>query len=142
MRKYCQDNDIDFSRMEREARFSEIEKLAGRLMSDIKQVVPVLPVSLVATVMRETGDQGLSAFEVEAHVNQLIEKLQDARVPVYVTSRSRVQTILDALNMLKLRHLVVESDGIYKIVPEEYDVLSYYANSIRHWIAEGQSFNK
>jgi glycerol-3-phosphate O-acyltransferase len=134
MRKYCQENDIDFSRMEREARFSEIEKLAGRLMSDIKQVVPVLPVSLVATVMRATGDQGLNAFEVEAHVNQLIDKLQDDGVPVYVTTRSRVQTILDALNMLKLRHLVVESDGIYKVVPEEYDVLSYYANSIVHWL--------
>ena len=134
MRTYCQQNDIDFSRMDRAARFSEIEKLAVRLMSDIKQVVPVLPVSLVATVMRKTGDQGLSAFEVEAHVNQLIEKLQDSRVPVYVTTRSRVQTILDALNMLKLRHLVVESDGIYKVAPEEYDVLSYYANSIAHWL--------
>ena len=86
--------------------------------------------------MRATGDQGMSAFEVEAHVNQLIEKLQDDRVPVYVTTRSRVQTILDALNMLKLRHLVVESDGIYKVVPEEYDVLSYYANSIVHWISD------
>jgi glycerol-3-phosphate O-acyltransferase len=134
MRKYCQGNDIDFSRMQRKARFSEIEKLAVRLMSNIKQVVPVLPVSLVATVMRQSGDQGLSAFEVEAHVNQLIEKFQDQGVPVYITSKSRVQTILDGLNMLKLRHLVVESDGIYKVVPEEYDVLSYYANSIVHWI--------
>ena len=132
MRKYCREAGIDFSRMERDARFTEIEKLAGRLMSDIKQVVPALPVSLVATVMRETGDRGLSAFEVEAQVNQLIEKLQADRVPVYVTTRSRVQTILDALNMLKLRNLVVESDGIYKIVPEEYDVVSYYANSIAH----------
>ena len=134
MRKYCRENDIDFNRMKREARFSEIEKLASRLMSSIKQVVPVLPISLVATVMRQSGDQGLSAFEVEAHVNELIEKFQDQEVPVYITSRSRVQTILDGLNMLKLRHLVVESDGIYKVVPEEYDVLSYYANSIVHWL--------
>jgi predicted glycosyltransferase len=84
--------------------------------------------------MRQSGDRGLSAFEVEAHVNQLIENFQDQGVPVYITSRSRVQTILDALNMLKLRHLVIESDGIYKVIPEEYDVLSYYANSIVHWI--------
>ena len=112
------------------------EKLAVRLMSNIKQVIPVLPISLVATVMRQTGAQGLSAFEVEAHVNQLIEKLQDDDVPVYITSKSRVQTILDGLNMLKLRHLVVESDGIYKFVPEEYDVLSYYANSIVHWLKD------
>ena len=136
MRKYCQEHNIDFNRLPRDARFSEIEKLAGRLMSDIKRVIPVLPVSLVATVMRETGDQGLSAFEVEAYVNQLIEKLHNDGVPVYVTTRSRVQTILDALSMLKLRHLVIESDGIYKVVPEQYDVLSYYANSIIHWIAE------
>jgi glycerol-3-phosphate O-acyltransferase len=136
IRKYCQKNQIDFSRMEREMRFSEIEKLAGRLMASIKQVIPVLPISLVAMVMRQSGDQGLSAFEVEAHVNQLIEKLQDDEVPVYIASRSRVQTILDGLNMLKLRHLVVESDGIYKVVPEEYDVLSYYANSIVHWLKD------
>jgi glycerol-3-phosphate O-acyltransferase len=136
MRKYCRDHDIEFSRMEKEARFTEIEKLAGQLMSDIKRVVPVLPISLVATVMRQTGDRGLSAFEVEAHVNQLIETLQNDRVPVYVTTRSRVQTILDALNMLKLRHIVIESDGIYKVVPREYDVLSYYANAIIHWITE------
>jgi glycerol-3-phosphate O-acyltransferase len=105
-------------------------------MASIKQVIPVLPISLVAMVMRQSGDQGLSAFEVEAHVNQLIEKLQDDEVPVYIASRSRVQTILDGLNMLKLRHLVVESDGIYKVVPEEYDVLSYYANSIVHWLKD------
>ena len=134
MRKYCRENAVEFSEMEREARFVEIARLADQLMSDIKKVVPVLPISLVATVMRETGDQGLSAFEVEAHVNQLIEKLQGDGVPVYVTTRSRVQTILDALNMLKLRHLIIESDGIYKVVPEEYDVLSYYANSIVHWL--------
>ena len=136
MRKYCRENAIEFSQMEREDRFAEIAKLADQLMSDIKKVVPVLPISLVATVMRETGDQGLSAFEVEAHVNQLIEKLQGDGVPVYVTTRSRVQTILDALNMLKLRHLIIESDGIYKVVPEEYDVLSYYANSIVHWLGK------
>ena len=136
MRKYCRENDIEFSQMEREDRFAEIAKLAAQVMSDIKKVVPVLPISLVATVMRETGDQGLSAFEVEAHVNQLIEKLQGDGVPVYVTTRSRVQTILDALNMLKLRHLIIESDGIYKVVPEEYDVLSYYANSIVHWLGK------
>jgi len=50
------------------------------------------------------------------------------------TDNSAVQPNLDVMNMLKLRRLVVESDGIYKVVPEEYDVLSYYANSIVHWI--------
>jgi hypothetical protein len=35
--------------------------------------------------------------------------------------------------MLELRKLVRESEGIYVAVPEEIDVLTYYANSIAHW---------
>ena len=134
MREYCRNSGINLSRMERDSRFIEIEKLADQLMSNLKQIVPVLPIALVATVMKESGEQGLSAFEVEAHVNRLIEQLQSKGAPVYVTTRGRVQTILGALNMLTIRRLVVESDGIYQAVAEENDILSYYANSIVHWL--------
>jgi glycerol-3-phosphate O-acyltransferase len=133
MRDYCLKAGIDFNRTERSARFAEIERLADLLMTDIKQVVPVLPISLVAAVIKGCGDRGLSAFEVESHVNRLIERIQAIGAPVYVTTRSRVETILGALNMLKIRRMVVENDGIFKVVPEEFDVLSYYANSIAHW---------
>jgi glycerol-3-phosphate O-acyltransferase len=136
MRAYCEKAHIDFSRMERDARFIEIEKLAEQLMSNIQQVVPVLPISLVAMIMKEFGDHGLSAYEVEAHVNRLIEELETNGAPVYITTRGRVETILEALNMLKIRRLVFEFDGIYKVAPEEFDVLSYYANSILHWMPE------
>ena len=138
MREYCRNTEINFNRMERGTRFKEIEKLADQLMSYLKQIIPILPIALVATVMKESGEQGLSAFEVEAHVNRLIDQLQAQEAPVYVTSRSRVQTILGALNMLTMRRLIVESDGIYKAVPEEFDVLTYYANSIVHWLPAGE----
>jgi glycerol-3-phosphate O-acyltransferase len=134
MKQYCRQADIDFSRMARDDRFSEIEKLADQLMSGIKKVVPVLPIPLVATVMKENNGRGLNAFEVEARVNQLIEQLQASGAPVYVTTKSRVETILNALDMLKIRRLVGESDGIYKAVPGEDDILTYYANSIAHWM--------
>ena len=136
MREYCRKADIDFSRMARDDRFSEIEKLADQLMSGIKQVVPVLPIPLVATVMKEDDGRGLSAFEVEARVNRLIEQLQANGAPVYVATKSRVETILNALDMLKIRRLVGESDGIYKAVPGEDDILTYYANSIAHWMPD------
>ena len=136
MREYCRKADIDFSRMARDDRFSEIEKLADQLMSGIKQVVPVLPIPLVATVMKEDDGRGLSAFEVEARVNRLIEQLQANGAPVYVATKSRVETILNALDMLKIRRLVGESDGIYKAVPGEDDILTYYANSIAHWMSD------
>jgi glycerol-3-phosphate O-acyltransferase len=83
--------------------------------------------------MLESRQTGLGAFEVEARVNQLIEELQGRGAHVYVSPRNRVESILSALNMLELRKLVRESEGIYRAVPEEIDVLTYYANSIAHW---------
>ena len=136
MREYCRNAGVNFSRMARDDRFAEIEKLADRLMTGIKQIVPVLPISLVATVIKEDGSRGLSAFEVEARVNLLITRLQAKGAPVYVSAKGRVETILNALNMLQIRRLVVESQGIYQTAPGEDDMLGYYANSIAHWVPE------
>jgi glycerol-3-phosphate O-acyltransferase len=133
VRQYCRKQGVNFGKLERKPRFLEVEKLAGRLTDAIKQVIPALPVSLVATVMLDCGQKGLNAFGVEARVNQLSEELQRCGAHVYLSPRNRVESILNALNMLQLRRLVRESEGIYRAVPEEIDVLSYYANSIAHW---------
>ena len=133
VREYCRETGIHFGKLERADRFLNVEKLAAQLMGAIKQVVPALPISLVATVMLESRQKGLGAYEVEARVNQLIEELQERGAHVYVSPRNRVESILSALNMLEMRKLVRESGGIYTAVPEEIDVLTYYANAIAHW---------
>jgi glycerol-3-phosphate O-acyltransferase len=133
IQQYIRQNNVDFRQMSRDARFKQIEKLADQLMAAIKNVIPILPVALVADTMKDSNDQGLSAFEVEARVNDLMADLQGRGAPVYVSTRSRVQTILNALNVLKLRRLVLESEGLYRASPGEDDVLAYYANSIVHW---------
>ncbi|MGW8302258.1 MAG: hypothetical protein ACWGNO_09320, partial [Desulfobacterales bacterium] len=133
VRQYGKENSLDFKKLERKARFLEVENLAGRLMEAIKQVVPVLPVSLVATVMLESDQKGMRAFEVQTRVNRLIADLQNKGAHVYVSPRQPVESILNALNMLVLRRLVQESQGIYRTIPAESGVLSYYANAIAHW---------
>jgi glycerol-3-phosphate O-acyltransferase len=133
VRQYCEDSELDFANLERGARFLEVESLADRLMDAIKKAVPALPVSLVATVMLESNPEGMRAFEVEAQVKRLAADLQKDGAYVYVSPRKRVESILNALNMLVLRRLVQESRGIYRAVPEELAVLSYYANAIAHW---------
>ena len=138
MREYCRNRLIDFSRMERSHRFQEIAKLADQLMAAIKKLIPILPISLVATVIKDDDRQGLSASEIEAQTNRLIEELKSQGAPLYFTTENRVETILNALNMLTLRKLVIETDGLYKTVVEEHDLLAYYANSIVHWLPDGQ----
>jgi glycerol-3-phosphate O-acyltransferase len=132
VRQYCEDKSVDFAKLERGVRFLEVEKLADQLMDAIRQVVPALPVCLVATVMLESDQKGMRASEVQTQVDRLIAELQEDGTHVYVSSRKRVESVLNALNMLVLRRLVQESQGIYRAIPEEMDVLSYYANAIAH----------
>ncbi len=133
VRQYCENTDVDFAKLERPQRFQEVEKLANGLMDAIRQVVPALPVSLVATVMLEAQPKGLRAAEVQERVNRCVAEIQDSGAHVYLSPQNRVENILSALNMLQLRKMVWESGGTYRAVPDEVGVLTYYANAIAHW---------
>ncbi|UCD91189.1 MAG: 1-acyl-sn-glycerol-3-phosphate acyltransferase [Desulfobacterales bacterium] len=131
--EFSREYHIDFSKIDKNTRFIYVERLCQRLMDSIKHNVPILPVSLVSAVLLDSAGNGLSAFDIEANVNQLIATIEARGATVYVSKRSRAQTILTALNRLKLRRMVIESDGLYRTDSGSYDVLSYYANSIEHW---------
>ena len=83
--------------MARDLRFSEIKKLADAIMGEVRNVIPVLSISLVACVIKDCGDQGFSAFEVESRVKGLIEDLQADGAPAYVNMQSQVESVLNAL---------------------------------------------
>src|SRR5205809_464727 len=51
LRQYVTERGIDFRTLDETRRFAEIEQLGETLMQRVGQVVPALPVSLVATVM-------------------------------------------------------------------------------------------
>jgi glycerol-3-phosphate O-acyltransferase len=133
IRQYCADRGLNFARLERPTRFAEVEKLANRLMDAIRQVVPALPVSLVATVLLEAQPEGLHAADVQERVTQYIAELERCGAHSYLSPQNRVESILNALNMLQLRKLVGESGGVYWAIPDEVNLLTYYANAIAHW---------
>src|SRR5947199_2534348 len=51
LRQYLTERDIDFRTLDEKRRFAEIEHLGALLMKKVGEVVPALPVSLVARVM-------------------------------------------------------------------------------------------
>ena len=54
------------------------------------------------------------------------------REGVYIPRRDLDYAIVVGLRMLTLRHLVLDSDGLFSAVPSQTAVLRYYANSIAH----------
>jgi glycerol-3-phosphate O-acyltransferase len=132
MKEYCRERGIDFRGMEREERFRHVEELAVRLMDAVGNVIPVLPVSLVAAaILRNPGGRA-SLLDLKAEVHRSMEELAAAGAQVYIPRSDQDYSIDVGLRMLTLRHLVREEEGLYTARMEEIPLLRYYANSIRH----------
>ena len=131
LRQYAKERGIDFRVLDQQARFAEVERLAEVLMEKVGQVVPVLPVSLVATALLDAG-LPLSMLELKSNVLGLTRRLAGRGAHVHIPRGDQDYAIEVGLRMLRLRHLVIEQDGLYAVAPGEEPLLRYYANSIAH----------
>ena len=132
MRRWCAERGVDFRALDRDARHEAVAELGGELMGAVGGVVPVLPVSLVATVFVRDPAAPLSELELKAKVAELVEEVEAAGGRVYVPRRDMDYAVTVGLRMLTMRHLVLDADGLYTANPREMAVLRYYANSIAH----------
>ncbi len=132
MRQYCHRLRIDFRSLEREERFRNVETLAGELMTAVGKVIPVLPVSLVATAFLGQAGKRWSELDLKAEVHRLIAELTAVGAHIYIPRRDHDYAVDVGLRMLMLRHFVEEKDGLYTANSDNIPLLQYYANSIRH----------
>jgi glycerol-3-phosphate O-acyltransferase len=130
--EYCRTENVNFSRLERDERFLEVEKLCKRLMMVIEETIPIIPVPIVADVLLQFSGQWLRPFDLKALVHDVIKKMEARGGPVNIPEEYREKAIEEALQMLTLRRMVERSDDRYRANMEMYDILKYYANSIAH----------
>lgn len=136
MRAYGRERGIDLRALPREERFLEVERLAASLMHSVGRVVPVLPVSLVSTVLLRFPNGCRSELELKAEALRMIEELSGAGAHIYIPRADQDYAVTVGLRILTLRKLVSEKDGLFSPLPEELPLLRYYANSIRHLFPE------
>jgi glycerol-3-phosphate O-acyltransferase len=110
-----------------------VEALGQHLMNEVGKVIPVLPVSLMATVFTQQGNNAISELELKVAVHTLTEKLETKNARVYIPHADADYALSVGLRMLTMRHLVVEKDGLYSVNSDEQPMLQYYANSIAHY---------
>jgi glycerol-3-phosphate O-acyltransferase len=136
MRAYSRERGIDFRTLPKEERFLEMETLAASLMHSVGRVVPVLPVSLVATALLRFSSGCCSELELKAEALRVIGELSGAGAHIYIPRADQDYAVTVGLRMLILRKFVSEKDGLYAPLVEELPLLRYYANSIRHLFPE------
>ncbi len=136
MRSYCRRQQFDFRRLSAEAHAEAVQRLGDELLAAIASAIPVLPVALVATVFARRPELAMSALEIKAEVQSLIDELEPREAYVHVPRADRDYAVTVGLRMLVLRHLVVEIDGLYRAEASEAAILRYYANGISHFLGE------
>jgi glycerol-3-phosphate O-acyltransferase len=123
MRDYVGRAGVDFRKLDDAARHREVDRVAALLMEAIARVVPVLPVSLVATAFLRNGDAGMSELELKSSVYDLIMRLETAGAHIYVPRGDLDYAVGVGLRMLTLRRIVAERDGVYRADPAEAALL-------------------
>lgn len=131
MRDYVAQNSVDFRGMDDDTRHRAVAALGGTLMDAIRDVIPVLPVSLVATVfVRAAPQTGFAEIDLKTKAYDLARQLETAGAHVYVPRSDLDYAIGVGLRMLTLRHIVIERDGLFFAAKDERAMLEYYANAI------------
>lgn len=108
----------------------KIAALGDSLMADIGDVVPVLPVSLIASILLEEGN--LSKIGIKGAAHQRLKDYAARGVYGHIPREDEDYAVDVGLRILKMRHILIESDGIYSINKANRHLLDYYANAIAH----------
>ncbi|HEV3395782.1 MAG TPA: 1-acyl-sn-glycerol-3-phosphate acyltransferase, partial [Xanthobacteraceae bacterium] len=114
LRDYVAARGIDFRVLDHDRRFAEVARLGGLLMAKVGEVVPALPVALVATALLDAGDAALSALELKGRVVEIARRLAAHGAHVHVPRADQDYAVEVGLRMLRLRRLVEQTDGLYR----------------------------
>jgi glycerol-3-phosphate O-acyltransferase len=121
----------DLRGLDKEQRFEIVGRLARDVMEEIARLIPVLPVSLIATVLLE-ADRPLDELELKVRASDLVAHFEKRGAKLYLPRGDRDYAFHVGLRMLALRHLVEESDGLFVAAATDRPLLAYYSNAIAH----------
>ena len=132
VRSYARERGLHFPALNDAERRAEVGIIAARLMDAIGSVIPVLPVSLVASVLARDPSRALSELELKAAAHARMGELEARGAHLYIPRHDHDYAFGVGLRMLTLRRIVLEEDGLFRPAPEQIETLNYYANAISH----------
>jgi glycerol-3-phosphate O-acyltransferase len=108
-----------------EASGDPVREVGGELRRRLREVVPPLPLPLVAyTFWARDGD--LSRAELISALEATVGRLQQSAMT------SVEQVVDDALASLKTRGILVNEGGRYRVAPAQKALIDFYARSVAH----------
>lgn len=140
LRAWLAEQGYNLRNLDREAFFQCVQTLGEDLMQRIGDVMPVLPVSIVATVFQRAGNDTISELELAARAHALIGEFERAKASVYVPFGEERLAVADGLRMMLDRDIVRQPEpGRYVANLEAGMLLDFYVAPVEHFLFDSRS---
>ncbi len=126
-----QENNVDISKLGSEERRDKISKLGQELADSINCLIPMLPTNILAKTFELEKDTPLSEIEVKIKATQLINKLTEKGISVFLPKNDEDYALSQGIYIL-IREKIIRptGDGRFKLVEGHKKLLAYYSNTI------------
>ena len=125
------DQDVDIFSLDKDERRAHIAGFTNSLMHEIAELLPVTPLCVVSKVLIEHAP--ISREALLEHTEKEIRILLHKHRHVVAVDKGVLWIVEGALMRLSLRNLVEETDSEIRIADGATPILTYYANSYRHF---------
>jgi glycerol-3-phosphate O-acyltransferase len=104
-------------------------------MEAVGRIIPVLPVSLVASILAREPARALSELDLKAAVHARMRELEAAGAHLYIPRQDQDYAFSVGLRMLTLRHIVRAEDEVTGATAALVPSLD---SSVNSWTVEGR----
>ena len=136
LRDWLATRDFDPRTANRDERFAEVRVLAEDLMERIAGIMPVLPVPLMATVIRDRGSTGVTRAEARVAAFEILEALSARPGEPDIPREDWEPAVELGVQLLIQRQMVKADRERLTILETRRHFVDYYANSIGHLVPE------
>jgi glycerol-3-phosphate O-acyltransferase len=132
-RNWLQGHDLDWPRLDREQRYTWLNRFGEELMAGVQELIPVPPVATLCWVLRQAGPQGLDKDGLLEEFKAAIAQAKEHGAFVVVPRSDPQYALQKAIELMLLRGMIrYQDDGVYRIRAGQQALADYYAKSIEH----------
>jgi len=110
---------------------TDVSDLADDLQKRIGDIIPILPVAVVATAI-VNNPMPMKKAELKQHFLTLLTQFETAGHKTYIPRSNKDYAFTVGLRMFTLRRMLIENEDLVAMNPQDAKLITYYANSISH----------
>jgi len=114
-----------------DAPLTDVSDLADDLQKRIGEIIPILPVAVVATAI-VNNPMPMKTEQLKQHFLNLLAQFEKTGHKIYIPRSDKDYAFTVGLRMFTLRRMLVESEGFLAMNAQDSNLIAYYANSISH----------